>query len=525
MPDVRTALALTTWTASLPRAVLVALIIGCATAPLALLVPIQLIVAAAAALAVIVAVSLHPPIAAYLLISFTPLLAGLHRSSLIPLLRPHELLAVLVGTGLVVNGLGRLLSGQVKRPRLRALDSAILFMAFTGSVLPLLWLLARGQALTADDVLYALTFWKFYGIFLIVRLAVSEARQIRLCLVLSMATGCIVALVAGLQALQLFGVDQVVNQIYPPEDPSGATAGRGSSTLDSSAAVGDIMAYNLAIALGFLLREPQRRRSLVLLAGVFFLGGLASGQFSGAIAIAVSITTVAALTGRLRQVGLIVLPASLLAAVLLRPVISERLSGFDSSTGLPQSWDVRLINLQTYFWPELFSNHSYLLGVRPAARIAAPESWRDYVYIESGYTWLLWVGGLPLLIAYVIFVVVAMRQAVRLARRHADERAVAGIATAAALACTVVLMALDPHLVLRGAADLLFALLALTAASEAHQGNGAVSPRVSKLDRALPSQTAAGQASGPAKTAEEPADLRDHPGQLGFGELWIDRQR
>ena len=79
-----------------------------------------------------------------------------------------------------------------------------------------------------------------------------------------------------------------------------------------------------------------------------------------------------------------------------------------------------------------------------------------------------------------IFVLVAMRQAVRLARRHADERAVAGIATAAALACTVVLMALDPHLVLRGAADLLFALLALTAASEAHQGNRAVSARVNK---------------------------------------------
>ena len=231
MPDVRTALALTTWTASLPRAVLVALIIGCATAPLALLVPIQLLVAAAAALAVIVAVSLHRPLAAYLLITFTPLLAGLERSSLIPLLRPHELLAVLLGTGLVVNGVGRLLSGQVKRPRLRAMDSAIFFMAFTGSVLPLLWLLARGQALTADDVLYALTFWKFYAVFLIVRLTVAEARQVRRCLVLSMATGCIVALVAGLQALQLLGIDDLVSQLYPPEDPSGNTAGRGSSTL------------------------------------------------------------------------------------------------------------------------------------------------------------------------------------------------------------------------------------------------------------------------------------------------------
>jgi len=434
---------------------------------LALLVPIPLLAAAVAALAVVIPVCLHPPLAAYLLITLTPLLAGLERSSLIPLVRPHEALAILVGGGLALNGVGRLLSGEVRRPRVRVMDAAILLMAFTGSVLPLLWLLARGQTQTQDDVLYALTFWKYYVVFLIVRLAVSGMGQVMRCLVLSMATGCIVALVAVLQALQLLGVAEMVSRLYPPEDPSGATVGRGSATLDSSAAVGDIMAYNLAIALALLLRGSQRRGPLGLIASVFFFGGLASGQFSGAIAVAVSVAVVAALTGRLRQLAVVMLPASLLAAVVLWPVISTRLSGFDSTTGLPQSWDARLINLRTYIWPELFSHHSYLLGVRPAARIASPESWTDYIYIESGYTWLLWVGGVPLLIAYVIFVVVAARQAVRVAHRDTDERAVAGIAAAAALACTVVLMAVDPHLVLRGAADLLFALLALTTASEA----------------------------------------------------------
>ena len=205
MPDVRTALALTTWTASLPRAVLVALIIGCATAPLALLVPIQLLVAAAAALAVIVAVSLHRPLAAYLLITFTPLLAGTgtqFADSAPPTARV---------TG---SPAGHWLDGQWgrsavvrpdERPRLRALDSAILLMAFTGSVLPLLWLLARGRAPTADDVLYALTIWKFYAVFLIVRLAVAEARQVRRCLVLSMATGCIVAVVASFRPSNSWG--------------------------------------------------------------------------------------------------------------------------------------------------------------------------------------------------------------------------------------------------------------------------------------------------------------------------------
>ncbi len=488
MPELRAALprtwaaSLPTWAPSLPRAVLVALLVGCATVPLALLVPIPLLAAALGALAVVIAVCLWPPLAAYFLIALTPLLAGLERSSLIPLIRPHEALAVLVCSGLALNGVGRLLSGDVRRPRLRAIDSAILLMAVTGSILPLLWLVARGEAPDTDDILYALTFWKYYAVFLIIRLAVSRIRQVRRCLIVSMASACIVGLVAILQSLQLFGIAQILNDLYPP-DSSGATVGRGSSTLDSSAAVGDIMAYNLAIALALSLRQTQRRWTLITLAGFFFVGGLASGQFSGAIAIAVSVTVVAALTGRLRQLALVVLPASVLAAVVLRPVISERLRGFDSTTGLPQSWDVRLVNLKTYFWPELFSHHSYLLGVRPAARILAPESWRDYIYIESGYTWLLWVGGLPLLIAYVIFVVVAARRAVRLARRRVDERSVVGIATAAALACTVILMVIDPHLILRGAADLLFALLALTAACEALQDRPAGTSHATGRDR------------------------------------------
>ena len=174
MPDPRAASASTTWPASLPRAILVALIIGCATAPLALLVPLPQLAAAVVALAVVIAVCLHPPLAAYLLITFTPLLAGLGRGFFIPLVRPHEALAVLVGGGLAINGIVRLLSGDVRRPRLRAMDSAIIAMAVTGSILPLLWLFARGQAPTADDVLYSLTFWKFYAVFLIVRLAVSR---------------------------------------------------------------------------------------------------------------------------------------------------------------------------------------------------------------------------------------------------------------------------------------------------------------------------------------------------------------
>lgn len=454
------------WTSVLPRAVPLALVLGLVAAPVALTVPLPVLAAGTIALGLVMAVFCHPPLAAYLLIGLTPLVAGLGRSSFLPLVRPHEALALVVGAGLLLNGATRLLAGTLRRPRLHALDAAIVLMAVAASVLPVLWLLARGRTPTTDDALYALTVWKFYGVYLIVRLSIRRGHEIRRCLWLSMAAASVVAAVAILQSLQLFGVVEIMARFFPTEDPGGVSYGRGTATLGSSIVVGDIMAFNLAIAVGWLLRGPHAPLRLVPLAGLFLVGGLASGQFSGAIALVVAVVAVAAVTGRLRRVVLVALPALLLGAVVLGPVIEQRLVGFDSTTGLPLSWDVRLVNLTTYFWPELLANHSYLLGVRPAARILAPEPWREYVYIESGYTWLLWVGGLPLLVAFCAFVVVAGRQAVRVARAEAGAPGVAGIAAVAALAVMVVLMVLDPHLVMRGAADLLFTLLALAAVAD-----------------------------------------------------------
>lgn len=83
-----------------------------------------------------------------------------------------------------------------------------------------------------------------------------------------------------------------------------------------------------------------------------------------------------------------------------------------------------------------------------------------YVWIESGYTWLLGGGGIPLLGAYRYWVVVCLHRAGTAARR-AGGPAVIGLAIVAAVTADVVLMLFDPHLTYRGAADGLFGLLAM----------------------------------------------------------------
>lgn len=437
----------------IPIAGLLSLVIGAAAAwgPL-------LCLAGLVALVLGIVVWNRPAVAAYLVIGVTPLVAGIDRGAVLPLLRPNEAIDGFVLTILLVRILVRREGERGLSIHLRPVEKALLAMAVTSSVLPIAWLVIRSLPVAGVDVSYALVLWKYLAVYLVVRLAVRNTREIHHCLQVSVAVGTAVGVIGILQVLDVFGVRALLDDWYLPV----GHIGRAGSTLALPAATADLLIFNLAIAVGLCLTRSTRHRVLHLsAAGVFVVGTFAAAEFSSALGLLVALVCVAFALRVPAILGWAAL-ATPMAIVVMWPVVSDRLQGFEGLHGLPTSWLGRLHNLQTYFWPELFSGPNFLLGVRPSARVPVSGEVTGYVWIESGYTWLFWGGGIPLFLAFVYFVVTTVRLTLTTIRTSSTVVQTAALAAFTAIWVIAALMVFDPHLTYRGSADCFFGLLALT---------------------------------------------------------------
>lgn len=424
----------------------------------------------------------RPDVGVYILLAATPLTAGIDRGHIVPLLRPNEVIFLLIGLGVTLRRLSSIGAGERAAFRLWTTDVSLFALAFFGSVVPLLWMVARSHTISQDDLLYTFVLPKYFALYLVVKAAIRSERQVRICLMVVLASGAAVAVVAILQALLLLHVPALLAKFYAPYgDTEALYLNRGGSTLANPLAVADVMVITLAVTVGFVANGLGRRWLLLGLGTLYIVGCVASGEFSGALALLVGLLAVGAVSGRFWRPLVFVIPALIVAGLVLQPVIDRRLSEVRSTGGVPSSWTERISNLETYFLPDLTHDFQWVLGVRPSARVARGTN--DYVFIESGYIELLWTGGIPLLVAAAAFLSVNLRATARVSRRRQGALGIAATGAFTALTVIAVLDLTDPHLTLRGAGDLTFALLALSyvgcsvAAARAPSGGGMDQPR------------------------------------------------
>jgi murein biosynthesis integral membrane protein MurJ len=403
----------------------------------------------------------RPPVAAYLLIFVTPLVAGISGGSVVPLIRPNEALMVLLGLTIGLRWLAGLRTGSIRWPRVSSVEVAVVALGVTTSLVPLAMMLVRQRPITEVDLLYSIVLWKLLAEYIIVRSVISTREQVMRCLWLSMAAAAIVGFIAIAQSLGVAGVPALVAKLTSSSSGSDGmvSVARGSSLLGLPAATADLAILNLGIAVAMIARGYPRRLWLGGFVVLYVLTVIAASEFATVIGLVVALVVLLVVT-RSGRLAVYMIPVGLLGGVLLWPAIELRLSGFHSTAGLPLSWVDRLYNLRTFFWPVLFSDHNWILGVRPTPRVAAPSKEGGFIWIESGYTWLLWCGGIPLLASYIAFAGAVLRKSWAYVRR-ADAAGIVATAVLAAMCSQVVLMSFDPHLTFRGSGDAFFLLLPL----------------------------------------------------------------
>jgi hypothetical protein len=259
----------------------------------------------------------------------------------------------------------------------------------------------------------------------------------------------------------------MLQALWTPDSNAAALAERGTTTLASAIATGDYIIICLTLVICCGVRGLLDRRERLGLGLVLGAGVLAAGQFSTWISAVVAAGLILWRFSKVRHSSMRFLWLVPVALAIGAPALIGRLEGF-GEFGVPRSWIGRWNNLSNFYLPR-FGFINVLLGVSPNSVLPAPERWREVIYLEGGYLQLLWVGGIPLLAAFLWLSVVVLRRTGKLmAQSETQPDGQPSALTAAASTLWVcwwfmlILTVLDPHLTLRGTGDVLFMLMGIT---------------------------------------------------------------
>ncbi|MDQ4092274.1 MAG: hypothetical protein M3143_02315 [Actinomycetota bacterium] len=417
------------------------------------------VIGALAVVGLLAAAAYRPIFATYAYLGTLPIIAGIDRGNLIPLVRPNEALLVVLLAGALAGGYYRWCRGDRVPVQLHKLDIPIGVFLLMSTAWPLLSLILRGQTPVTSDLAAVLPVCKLVAIYLLVRFSVTTEAQLVRCFRLIIWPAALVAVIAILQTLNFGPVVAMLHAVWTPDSNAAALAERGTTTLGSPLATGDYIIISLTLLICCAVRGLLDYRERLVLGAILGAGVLAAGQFSTWISAVVVAGIILWRFSTVRRGSMRFLWLVPLALAFGAPTLIGRLQGF-SEYGVPRSWIGRWNNLSGHYLPR-FDFINVLIGVSPNSVLPAPERWREVIYLEGGYLQLLWIGGIPLLAAFVWLAVAVLR------RSHAlmEQPGAVGVAASALWVCwwfVIILTVIDPHLTLRGTGDVLFMLMAIT---------------------------------------------------------------
>ena len=424
----------------------------------------------------------HPPIAGYAMIAAAPVIVGFSRGQVLPLLRPNE--ALLFALCAILGARWMLYSRRITF-KMNRVDLCIGAIVLFGFLSPLLLQLGRLRPLSPDDVFYSLVFVRIALLYALIRHTIRTPGQVRTAIGFSLAAATFLGVVGIMDSANFLGFAEKLDPYFPSASYL-TDDGRGAASIGNPIGFGVYQAINAQLALAMLLGGERPRRLLAIPALVCSVAVFGSGQIGPVLSFCFGLVALALVTKSTRRLISWSLPFLIIVSIVAVPLAQRRLTGLDgvavSSSvreGIARiegpdagramfeanpgsSWDVRLYNLETFFLPEFAEPANLLLGVTPQARVSSPNKGEEFIWIESGHLWLLWSGGVPLFLTWFALIGVGMWTARRVMRGTVGPVGIAAAATFSTLMTVNVAQTFDPHMTLRGTADILYPLLALS---------------------------------------------------------------
>lgn len=295
------------------------------------------------------------------LVLATPLIEGLGRGTVIPLVRPSEAMLALLIVGVLVHEIPR---RQIRNYTI--MDLAVIAYAAGTSLIPSLYLLLTGSSVDATTLFNIFAPLQYLTIYLLFSRVQVTDRDRRLFLNFAMAASVIVSVVGIAQLANVPGLQDFLYAHYPIEGEGSTVCLYGvcrpSSLMQHYSAFGaySALSYTIALALLTTRRAGFDARWLIFVLAVDAMGVFVSQTVAAVVGLLLATVIVLVyrrtiprqllLVGAALAIGLFLFWGNIVSRVEQQfPVGNQSIAGIP----VPESMEVREQYWGQIFWPAL----------------------------------------------------------------------------------------------------------------------------------------------------------------------------